>query len=166
MTIIPIVTGAFGTVSKGLLKGLEDLEVGRHYWEWPEYWEESWRLEETCCHSDSSERPLANADVKNSNGQVHYEHYVMSWNYYLTYEILSHKTLKPTDFDSNNCLMTLSVIIINCFLCICYSNSCKLLMLNIMLQANAQKPILITHFLLGINVCHCLSVSLGNINLI
>ena len=28
LKIIPIVTGAFGTVSKGLLKGLEDLEVG------------------------------------------------------------------------------------------------------------------------------------------
>ena len=28
MTIIPIVTGAFRTVTKGLLKGLEDLEVG------------------------------------------------------------------------------------------------------------------------------------------
>ena len=27
VTIIPIVIGAFGTVSKGLLKGLEDLEV-------------------------------------------------------------------------------------------------------------------------------------------
>ena len=27
-TIIPIVIGAFGTVTKGLLKGLEDLEVG------------------------------------------------------------------------------------------------------------------------------------------
>ena len=26
--IIPIVIGAFGTVSKGLLKGVEDLEVG------------------------------------------------------------------------------------------------------------------------------------------
>ena len=29
VTIIPIVVGAFGTVTKGLLKGLEDLEVGR-----------------------------------------------------------------------------------------------------------------------------------------
>ena len=53
MTIIPIVIGAFGTVTKGLLKWLEDLEVGGqvetiHYWEWPEYWKESWRLEETC----------------------------------------------------------------------------------------------------------------------
>ena len=28
MTIIPIVIGAFGTVTKGLLKDLEDLEVG------------------------------------------------------------------------------------------------------------------------------------------
>ena len=28
MTIIPIVIGAFGTVTKGLLNGLEDLEVG------------------------------------------------------------------------------------------------------------------------------------------
>ena len=28
MTIIPIVIGAFGTVSKGLWKELEDLEVG------------------------------------------------------------------------------------------------------------------------------------------
>ena len=29
VSIIPIVIGAFGTVTKGLLKGLEDLEVGR-----------------------------------------------------------------------------------------------------------------------------------------
>ena len=28
MTILPIVIGAFGTVTKGSLKGLEDLEVG------------------------------------------------------------------------------------------------------------------------------------------
>ena len=28
MTIIPIVIGAFGTITKGLLKGLEDMEVG------------------------------------------------------------------------------------------------------------------------------------------
>ena len=78
MTIIPIVIGAFGTATKGLFKGLEDLEVGgrvetikqQHYWKWPEYWEESWdlrRLEETGCLSISSERPSANADVKNSN---------------------------------------------------------------------------------------------------
>ena len=28
VTIVPIVVGAFGTITKGLLKGLEDLEVG------------------------------------------------------------------------------------------------------------------------------------------
>ena len=31
MTIIPIVIGAFGTVNKGLLKGLEELEVGEQW---------------------------------------------------------------------------------------------------------------------------------------
>ena len=31
----------------------------QYYWEWPEYCEESWRLEETCCHSNSSEKPSA-----------------------------------------------------------------------------------------------------------
>ena len=29
VTIMPIVIGALGTITKGLLKGLEDLEVGR-----------------------------------------------------------------------------------------------------------------------------------------
>ena len=42
VTIVPILIGAFGTITKGLLKGLEDLEVGgrvetiqmtEHYWE-------------------------------------------------------------------------------------------------------------------------------------
>ena len=28
MTFVPIVIGAFGTITKGLLKGLEDLEAG------------------------------------------------------------------------------------------------------------------------------------------
>ena len=28
VTIVPIVIGVFGTVTKGLLKGLEDLEIG------------------------------------------------------------------------------------------------------------------------------------------
>ena len=73
VTIIPIVIGGFGTVTKGLLKGLEDLAAEwrpskqQHYWKRPEYWEESWRLEETCYHSISCERPSANADVKNFN---------------------------------------------------------------------------------------------------
>ena len=72
VTIIPIVIGAFSTVTEGLIKGLGDLEAGRrletskllHYWERPEYWEESWRLEETCSHSNFSKRPSADSDEK------------------------------------------------------------------------------------------------------
>ena len=72
VTIIPIVIGAFGMVTKGLLKGLEDLEVGG----WVETIHTTGLLKtarilrrvlETYCHSISSERPSANADVKNSN---------------------------------------------------------------------------------------------------
>ena len=84
VTIIPIVIGAFGTVTKELLKGLEDLGDEwrpfklQHYWEWPKYWEESCRLEETCCHSNSSEKPSAKTDVKNfqrvNNNMKTYRH--------------------------------------------------------------------------------------------
>ena len=38
----------------------------QHYWDRPEYLEESWRLEEIWCHSDSSGKSSANPDVKNS----------------------------------------------------------------------------------------------------
>ena len=72
VTIIPIVIGAFGTLTKGLLKGLEDLEVGGRV----ETIQTTTLLKtarilrrvlETCSPSISSERPSANADVKNSN---------------------------------------------------------------------------------------------------
>ena len=73
VTIIPIVIRALGTVTKGLVQGLEDLEIrGR---------EENVqttallrsarilrRVLETCCLSNFSESPSANADVKNSEG--------------------------------------------------------------------------------------------------
>ena len=62
--------------TKGLLKGLEDLKVGGRV----ETIQTTALLrtvqntkkspgdyEETCCHSDSSEKPSANADVKSSN---------------------------------------------------------------------------------------------------
>ena len=62
VTIIPILIGAFGTETKGLLKGLEELEFDEwrpskreHYWQRSEYWEEYWRLEETSCQSFSRE---------------------------------------------------------------------------------------------------------------
>ena len=53
-------------------KKLEKLEIrGKletiqttHCWHRLEYWEESWVPEETCCHSDSSESPAANACVE------------------------------------------------------------------------------------------------------
>ena len=69
--LIPIVIGAFVTVTKGLLKGLEDFEDGGRMetiqtTERPEYWEESWWLEETSCYSNSSEKPSTKTDVKNS----------------------------------------------------------------------------------------------------
>ena len=75
VTIITIVIGAFCTVSKGYERAWKiwklaaewRLSKQQHYWRRPEYWEESLILEETCCHSISSERPSANADVKNSN---------------------------------------------------------------------------------------------------
>ena len=72
VTVIPIMIGALGTVIKGLIQGLDDLEITRrsklqYYWDRPEYWEESRRLEETC-HSYSNEIPSANTDVKNSQG--------------------------------------------------------------------------------------------------
>ena len=77
VTIVPIVIGALGTITKGLLKGLEDLEVGGRV-ERPESRDESWRLEETCCHSNSSEKPSANTDVKNSKG-VNNNHINSEW---------------------------------------------------------------------------------------
>ena len=36
----------------------------QHCWDRLEYWEKSWRSEETCCHPDPSERPSANAGMK------------------------------------------------------------------------------------------------------
>ena len=76
VTIIRIVIGAFGTVIKGLLKGLEDLEArGRvetiqitALWRTASILGRSWRCEETCCHSNFSKRPSAKADVKNYHG--------------------------------------------------------------------------------------------------
>ena len=76
VVIITIVTGAFGTVTKGLLKGIEDLEVGGRV----ETIQTTIllraarilrRVLETWGHLLSlklHEKPSANADGKNSNG--------------------------------------------------------------------------------------------------
>ena len=72
VTIILTVIYAFGTVTKGLLKGLEDLEIrGRMETIQTNTLlgtarEESRRLEEICCRSNSSEKPSVKIDVKNS----------------------------------------------------------------------------------------------------
>ena len=69
VTITPIV---FSTVTKGLLKGMEDLEVGGRVETMQSsallrtvvYWEESWRPEETCCHLNCRGKPSDNARGK------------------------------------------------------------------------------------------------------
>ena len=45
----------------GLAKTLEDLEIRKLqlYQDRLEFWEEFWRLEETCCLSNPSEKPSA-----------------------------------------------------------------------------------------------------------
>ena len=73
VTIVPIVIGAFGSITKELLKGLDDLEVGGRV----ETIQMTAllrtakilrRVRETCCHSNSNEKPSANTDVKNPKG--------------------------------------------------------------------------------------------------
>ena len=70
VTLSPIVTGALGTILKGLGKELEDLEISvqmeaiQPLSRRPDYWEESWRVEEILCHSKSREKSIANAGVK------------------------------------------------------------------------------------------------------
>ena len=68
LTIIPIEIDALGTVNKRLVKELEDLEIRerQHYRDRPEYKEESWRLEQTYCPSNSSKKSSFSAGVKNS----------------------------------------------------------------------------------------------------
>ena len=95
--IVPLMIGAFGTVTKGSIKGLEDLEDEwrpcqlQNYWERPEYWEESWTLAETCCHSVSCERSSANTDVKNSQW-VNNDNYDYSNNSNINYDNCNCKT--------------------------------------------------------------------------
>ena len=77
VTIVPIVVGALGPITKGLLKGLEDLEIGgrvetiqttallrtvRILRRVLETWGNLLSL-------NSSEKPSANTDVKNSKGK-------------------------------------------------------------------------------------------------
>ena len=60
--IIIIEIGFLRKIPKGLIRGMEELGITenetrpsklQHYWDRPEYDEDSWRFEESC-HSDSS----------------------------------------------------------------------------------------------------------------
>ena len=74
VTVILIVISASGTILKRFIKELEDLETRGQVvpiqtmalLRSSEYGGESWRLEETWCHSDSDEELSANAGMKNS----------------------------------------------------------------------------------------------------
>ena len=78
VTIITIVVGAFGSHQRiiketgGLWnrRRVESIQTTILYWDQPEHWEESWRLEEICYHSNFSKRPSADADVNNNNNTV------------------------------------------------------------------------------------------------
>ena len=67
MSVILILIGALG-----LIPGLEDVEMEdewrppkiQHYKDRPEYWEESWRLEETCFHTNFNEKPSSKVGVE------------------------------------------------------------------------------------------------------
>ena len=75
VTSIPIVIGVLGIVANGLIKGQEDLEI-RGWVETLKTTASLWSvriletLEETCCHSNFSERLSAKTDVKNSQGVI------------------------------------------------------------------------------------------------
>ena len=62
VTVIPIVIGAFGTVTKGLLKGLEDLKVGDH----PNY-----GIIENGQNTEKSLRELRRLAVSQTPGKSH-----------------------------------------------------------------------------------------------
>ena len=78
VTVIPIVISALRTISRGLLQGLEDLDIrGRAETIQTTALLRSANitrtvlgLNETFCLSDSNERPLADACVKNSHKSI------------------------------------------------------------------------------------------------
>ena len=73
--VIPSIVRAHEKISEDLKRMLEELEIGgraesmqmQHCWGWPEYWEQSWRPDETFYHSDSNKIASANAGVKTRN---------------------------------------------------------------------------------------------------
>ena len=76
VTFLPIIIDTFGTVTKELIEGLEDLEIkGQRETIQTTVLLRSDRIlrrvleiEEIYCHSHSRERPSSNSDVKNFQG--------------------------------------------------------------------------------------------------
>ena len=67
VTVIPIFIGSLEKRAErvgGLEEGESRPSLLQHCWDRLEYWEESWRLEETCYQLDFCERSLSNAGVK------------------------------------------------------------------------------------------------------
>ena len=62
VTIIPIVIGVFGTATKGLLKGLEDLEVGGRV---------ETSIVENCENTEKSPRGLRRLAITQTPGKDH-----------------------------------------------------------------------------------------------
>ena len=75
--VISIVIGALKTISKGLVKRVQDLEIRiqteparlQHYWDRPEDWKNPRDLMSLAA-TETSEKPSANAGVKNSQMSV------------------------------------------------------------------------------------------------
>ena len=70
VTVIPIEIDAFGHQRIGSETCKEDdkwrASKLKHFWDRQGYRKGFWRVVKTCCPSDSSENPLANTGVKNS----------------------------------------------------------------------------------------------------
>ena len=68
VTVIPFAIGALGTISKGMVKGQENLEKSEDHQAYSiikisqNTDKSSVDLEEICCHSNSSGKPSANVD--------------------------------------------------------------------------------------------------------
>ena len=74
--LIPFITGELRTVCKRReseklkITGRAEFIQTTALFRSAEYREKTRRLDETCCHSNFSERPSAYADVKNSKGVI------------------------------------------------------------------------------------------------
>ena len=77
VTVTPVIVRTLKTNLNNLEKWMGELKSEeelimfkpQHCWDWQEYFKESWRFEEICCHSDSSETPPVTISMKNSIGE-------------------------------------------------------------------------------------------------